>query len=382
MNLRNLSLAALLGLATSISADEVRLTDGTLLYGSVKDQGDRVVVHTRTGDRTVQRDEIDRIRTEAELLVEFERLRSSSPNSAHANIALAELARSRGLLGPLWECLGEAIAARPQGHTAKRLRDLLATLEPELLGERRPANAKGRVRMLLLAARDPNRPAHRRAAATILAGADGEALEILRRSARHGTVEADRGTALTALAMREDAADQRTLWRASLIDASPNLRALAMDLARAHSVAEPTIRYLAAQLTHDHLEVRLRSAEALGRLGNQAAILPLVLAAPTAASAPAAGSSPGATRGHIAITEQRAYIRDFDPEIASAAFIADPKIGVLQSGVVLDVTVAAVITERVITTFRRTLTKLGGSDPGTDMSRWEAWARQARATSN
>lgn len=378
MNLRTLGLVALLALAPSTRADEVRLADGTLLYGEVTVRGDVVVIHTRTGDRTVQRADIERIRTAEQLQTEFQRLRSNSPKSAHAHVALAEIARDQALLPAMWECLGDAMAARPRGHTATRLRELMATLEPELLGDRRPANAKGRVRMLLLAARDPNRPAQRRAAAAVLATMDGEGLDVLRRSARHGTVEADRATALTALAMRTDSTDQRTVWRASLIDTSPKLRGLAVDLARTHSVAEPTIQYLAAQLTHDHPDIRLRSAEALGRLGDPNAIMPLVLAAPTAASAPAGGSSPGATRGHVAITEQRAYIRDFDPEIASAAFIADPKIGVLQSGVVLDVTVAAVITERVITTFRSALTRLGGSDPGADISRWEAWARQVR----
>jgi type II secretory pathway component GspD/PulD (secretin) len=42
-------------------------------------------------------------------------------------------------------------------------------------------------------------------------------------------------------------------------------------------------------------------------------------------------------RGHVAVTNQTTYVRDFDVEVAQAAFIADPKIDVVQDGLVLDV---------------------------------------------
>ena len=42
-------------------------------------------------------------------------------------------------------------------------------------------------------------------------------------------------------------------------------------------------------------------------------------------------------RGHVAIINQTAYVRDFEVEVAQAAFIADPIIDVIQDGVVLDV---------------------------------------------
>ena len=41
-------------------------------------------------------------------------------------------------------------------------------------------------------------------------------------------------------------------------------------------------------------------------------------------------------RGHVSIINQTAYVRDFDVEVAQAAFITDPKIDVIQDGVVLD----------------------------------------------
>ena len=42
-------------------------------------------------------------------------------------------------------------------------------------------------------------------------------------------------------------------------------------------------------------------------------------------------------RAHVAVLNQTSYVRDFDVEVAQAAFIADPKVDVIQDGVVLDV---------------------------------------------
>jgi len=42
-------------------------------------------------------------------------------------------------------------------------------------------------------------------------------------------------------------------------------------------------------------------------------------------------------RGHVAVINQTAYVRDFDVEVAQASFVADPKVDVIQDGIVLDV---------------------------------------------
>jgi len=199
-----------------------------------------------------------------------------------------------------------------------------------------------------------------------------DARELIRRTARHGAIESDRKTALAALALSSDAGDQRTLWRATVLDPSTPLRAAAVDLTRTHSAPRDVIAFLAPALVHDAVDVRIRTAEALAGLGDPAAIGPIAAAAPTAVRVAAA--QPGATRAYIAFLQQQSYIRDFEVEVAQAAFIADPKVDVLQSGTVLDVTVASVITERVVTTFRRALTKLAGADPGGDPAAWSSWA--------
>lgn len=42
-------------------------------------------------------------------------------------------------------------------------------------------------------------------------------------------------------------------------------------------------------------------------------------------------------RAHLTVVEQQAYIKDFDVQVAQSAYIADPVIGTVQSGVVFDV---------------------------------------------
>ncbi|MEM7204251.1 MAG: hypothetical protein AAF628_28590 [Planctomycetota bacterium] len=42
-------------------------------------------------------------------------------------------------------------------------------------------------------------------------------------------------------------------------------------------------------------------------------------------------------RANMAVINQTSYVRDFDVEVAQAAFIADPKVDVIQDGIVLDV---------------------------------------------
>ena len=42
-------------------------------------------------------------------------------------------------------------------------------------------------------------------------------------------------------------------------------------------------------------------------------------------------------RANVTMVQQISYVKDFDVEVAQAAFIADPQVGILQDGIVLDV---------------------------------------------
>jgi hypothetical protein len=375
LTLRTLASILCLALSSTALADEVRLNDGRVLIGKVKLDGARCRITTRDGVVEVLAQEVVRVRTEPELRDELARLAARAGEGPHGCIELARLAQGFGLADEMWRWLDKALAQPLSAALRTRLDDLLAALEPELLGELKPGNLQGRVRFVLLAAR--NGGARRAAAAQVLARLpqDG-ARDLLRRTARHNPLESDRATALAALALRRDDDDQRTVWRAAVLDPSAQVRETAIGLARSHSSSREVIGFLAPALVHDSVELRIKAADALAALGDKAAIGPLAAAGPAAARAAAA--QPGATRGYIAFLQQQSYIRDFDVEVAQAAFIADPKVDVLQSGTVLDVTVAAVITERVVTSFRRALSRLAGADPGADPAAWSSWAAGLR----
>jgi hypothetical protein len=68
-------------------------------------------------------------------------------------------------------------------------------------------------------------------------------------------------------------------------------------------------------------------------------------------------------------------VRDFDVEVAQAAALANPRIGVVQSGVVLDVAVAGVFEVRtIVRAYRSAIQALAGADPGDDPTTWGAFA--------
>jgi hypothetical protein len=114
----------------------------------------------------------------------------------------------------------------------------------------------------------------------------------------------------------------------------------------------------------------------------------LVAAGPSAGTALRRSGLPGgATRGHVAVIHQQSYIRDFDVEVAQAAMIANPVVGVIQSGTVLDVTVMAVTTNRnvIVDSYRDAIREISGDDPGPDPEKWKEWLekqRQARDKAN
>jgi Flp pilus assembly secretin CpaC/tetratricopeptide (TPR) repeat protein len=65
------------------------------------------------------------------------------------------------------------------------------------------------------------------------------------------------------------------------------------------------------------------------------------------------------SRGNIQVLTNRTYVRDFEPEIAQAAVIAQPELGVVRDGIVLDVRAIASADRRFITLeLRPTLAEL------------------------
>src|SRR5690606_41755124 len=89
-----LALAGVL-LAAGVAADEVRLKDGRVLIGATEVRDEVVRVTTRDGVETVPRAAVQRIRSDAELTAELERLAARFGDAPHARLELARRSEER-----------------------------------------------------------------------------------------------------------------------------------------------------------------------------------------------------------------------------------------------------------------------------------------------
>lgn len=359
-------------------ADEVRLHDGRVLVGEVTRQGDKTLsIHTRDGVVVVTTDQVATIRTADKLREDLAAMARNADKTRFAALNLAVQARAYGLEPEMWRHLDRAVLPDPQESSPaleRRLADFLAHLGPELLPRQlRSGPVAERLQKLLEGIRADTSAGRAAAIEELLVREEGADQE-LRRQVRNNPTPRRRIAALRALERRELDGNHRFVLRTTFLDGSPEVREAAAAIARA-VVAADDIDYLANGLVHPNAKVRQRTAEAFGELGHADAVKRLVMAGPNAAAGLAAGGGSGnSPRAHIAILNQQAYIRDFDVEVAQAAFIAEPKVDVLQSGTVLDVTVVGVVEERIIIqTYRRALQKLTRLDPGADPRTWANW---------
>jgi hypothetical protein len=374
-------------LATAARADEFRLHDGRVIVGRPVEKGSTFEVVTRDGVVIVPKAEVKQRASDADLRDRLAAQAKGTDDSMYAHLHLAGDAFRYGLDAEVFEHLDLALAARDAGERneaaglARRLADFLGQLEPAVL----PARHRGqktdvRVQQLLQALRTDGGAGRAAAIEELLVrepGADQE----LRRQARTNSSPARRMLALAALERRPLAGNDRFLLRTTILDGNESVRSTAAAMLRP-SIDSEAIAYLGAGLLHPNSKMRIRTAEALADLGHADAVKLLVMAGPQAHTAAAGGGS-DALRSHIAIVQQQAYIRDFDVEVASSSFIADPKIGLLQSGVVLDVGTIDIVTVRttVVRAYRTSLQKLTNSDPGDNPAHWASWLAQ-RAGAN
>lgn len=374
-------LAILVLLAAGAAADEVRLHDGRVLVGRVIARDGRLEITTRDGVIVVAEQEVAERIPEATLRERLARLARSADDSAFAQLQLAMQAHQSGLEPELWRHLDRAIpqlAAAPASDALRRrCAEFLARLEPELLPQRlRGTPTELRVRHLLAGLHASTGPG-RAAAIDELLVREPAADECLRREARRNPNPRQRVGALQALQRRPLAGNDRFVLRTAVLDGTEAVRTAAAAMCRGR-IGSDDIQYLATGLAHENAKIRVRTAEAFAELGDPAAVPFLVLAGPHAGKGLAAGANTG-VRAHIAVLQQTSYVRDLDVEVASAAMLADPQVGVLTSGTVLDVTVAGVVEERtVVRAYRRAIQRLLQRDPGADPRTWAQWFANAR----
>jgi hypothetical protein len=122
--------------------------------------------------------------------------------------------------------------------------------------------------------------------------------------------------------------------------------------------------------------VRENAIEAIGRAGYREGVEPLIQLMVMASAAAASGGGGSGVRSNLFIGLQTTYVQDFNVEIAQGSSIADPIIGVLQSGVVFDVTVGGVSNVPITTEIwdaSVALTRLTGERLGANPAAWEKW---------
>jgi hypothetical protein len=160
----------------------------------------------------------------------------------------------------------------------------------------------------------------------------------------------------------------------AVLDPSDDVRrdsSLALRAMNDPAVIVPIVKVL-EQSTNSIL--RRNAAEALGNAGYAAAVEPLV--SHLAAGMTAAGSTNRVPHAYIFVGRQFAYIQDFDVEVAQNQAVADPKVGVLIEGSVLDAAVAGVQSVDVsveLASARTALERLTHVSPGKTSKAWLAW---------
>lgn len=195
--------------------------------------------------------------------------------------------------------------------------------------------------------------------------------EVVEAACLKHLVAADEGrrafAALTLRRLRPGRAIAPLIER-SLLDTGLEVRreaSLALMQIEDPAVAAPAVR----ALTASRPILRLHGAQAIGWMGYTEAIPPL------ASALIASDASASAPRAHVFFGSQSAYVQDFDVEVAAYDSIADPVIGVLPAGAVLDVRAIGVSSSprRFERAAMESLRRLSGEDAGPKRKNWERW---------
>ncbi|MGQ0614233.1 MAG: HEAT repeat domain-containing protein [Planctomycetaceae bacterium] len=162
------------------------------------------------------------------------------------------------------------------------------------------------------------------------------------------------------------------LYTRAIFDAEEAIRKAAVEAIRTTD-AQGKVGPFARALASPFAPVRLHAIEALGWLGDPDGVGPLV------ARYEVSGGSGQSV--YLSQVNQISFVQDFDVEVAQTAFIADPVIGVIQDGLVLNFRVFS--TQGSIDVYERAalasaLSDLTGKQLGDDPKAWTEWYRAQR----
>ncbi len=366
------TLALPLAAALSFPRDVVELTDGTRHVGEVRSRRNGIELLTPLGPHRFSKQEVARVEPRVAQLPRFKSALEQANGKVHALASLSRWCLDHGLYSEAFDCVDRALAAAPDDPIVA---EALAGLQHDaLLDGAIPSEWPDVERRELLLQRIGGRsPSRADFARALLQKAPAEELvpwliaEIGDADARVRVGAAD----LLGSIQSNDGLSK--LIRASLVDPSEAVR----DRARAGALQSrhPDLAsaYLRALKTDDE-RLRERAYPALAELKDRR-VVPALIGMLEPPRVKAGGSAPTLPHANVFFGEQRAFVQDFDVEIAQGAVIAKPVLGVIQSGVSLDVAIAGVEVIRYVerVTVVSALRKLTGQEFGADPLAWSSW---------
>lgn len=356
--------------------DVVECKDGSRTVGSVLRPGEpseaTVSVLTPFGVQTIPGHEVRRVLRATDFSRNLKELRREA-DSIPAQLSIARWCIDRGLYE---EGLAElaAVLGRPEaGAHATTVEAFVRDVSPRvLLGEIPPFGTWTEVQQRKLLAAVASDDAGRAAIAEswLLARPPEENRALLESGLDHKSA-AVRLASARLLGRQHHPSSLPALIARSLLDRQESVRSTALEAALQYDplrVSRPYIRAIESEVP----ETRAVAYAAIARLQPAAAIPALIQALRPVRRIANSGGSP---RSHVSFITHITFVQDFEVEIAQGAVIADPIVGVLQEGTVLDVKVASSASmprrERAIVS--ELLGRLTGLPYGDDYPRWKAW---------
>lgn len=398
--MRRVALSALLLLAVAApaQADRVHLRNGRVVEGEVREDGDVVVVRTRSGiEARLPRGDVLRIEvaaTPAQLATA--RLTALAADDLAGHLMLARDCDGGGLDDLAREVRDRILTRWPdEPETRRRLgwvregeRWITRADYMQGLGlvqadggrtwttpddaarredvERARAQAPELRRLLTRASREADVA---QVKSDLLAYDDLAAVPVLQEYVTTDSLSV-RLLAMGELARRKAAPAAPRLAEAALEDPKQVAREAAL-VALAALPEDPRVSaYFVRSLGRDHVFQRVHAVQALAAFPSRDAVPALIMVLRESTS--------GFGRAHITIETQRAYIQDFELTSGGSglvvAEVADPVVGTQSEGVSLDTKVIQWERTSVVKTLRR----LTGQPFGAEPDAWERWWRESR----
>ena len=299
-----------------------------------------------------------------QVLAEFHRLAAvPGADRPFARTQLALRALENGLQKEAWPLVAGLLEERERPAAFTRLERLVLAQTAPRLDPRDPPLAQARSLVLALGSRSGTARARarlgifsRRLADLLAREKEPGALHAYCRSVAEGGFGSPRRRLARSALLGAAEPARRFVYRLALRNpAGPRRARVLADIRRLGFTDEAAV-YLGRGLAGLDPRLLPRAVDTLGGLASPRAVTYLTGLRGRLARARAGGDAvPGPPRNHVAILRTTSYLKDYDVEIASSAFIADPIVDQVSSGVVLDARVLHVEIHRFFLALDRSL---------------------------